>query len=112
MRLYQISILFLFAFTFCVKAQTIPSKNITINDGLPSNTIRCIYKDNDGRMWLGTDSGVDVFDPMLNQFEINYLNNDFTATELVNDFLEDENNFYSDQSILQRLTRPSKVKLA
>ena len=44
-------------------------------------------------MWLGTDSGVDIFDPLLNQFEVQYLNNDFTATELVNDFLENENNF-------------------
>ncbi len=69
-------------------------KNRLDKTGISNNTIRCIYKDKDGRMWLGTDSGVDVFDPMLNQFEINYLNNDFTATELVNDFLEDENNLY------------------
>lgn len=48
MRLRQIIILFLFAITFSIKAQTIPSKNTTVNDGLPSNTIRCIYKDSRG----------------------------------------------------------------
>ena len=37
MRLYQLIILYLIAITLSGKAQTIPSKNITINDGLPSN---------------------------------------------------------------------------
>jgi ligand-binding sensor domain-containing protein len=39
-------------------AQTIPSKNITINDGLPSNGIKCFYKDSRGLMWIGTDAGL------------------------------------------------------
>lgn len=62
MRLHQIIILFLFAITFCVKAQTIPSKNITVNDGLPSNAIRCIYKDSRGLLWIGTDAGLCCYD--------------------------------------------------
>ena len=67
------------------------TKNRFNKKSLSNNTIRCIYKDKDSRMWLGTDSGVDIFDPLLNQFEVQYLNNDLTATELVNDFLENEN---------------------
>ena len=67
------------------------TKNRLNKKSISNNTIRCIYKDKDSRMWLGTDSGVDIFDPLLNQFEIQYLNNDLTATELVNDFLENEN---------------------
>ena len=62
MKLYQITILFLFAIASSVKAQTIPSKNITINDGLPSNTIRCIYKDSRGLLWIGTDAGLCCYD--------------------------------------------------
>ena len=62
MRLHQIIILFLFAITFCVNAQTIPSKNITVNDGLPSNTIRCIYKDSRGLLWIATDAGLCCYD--------------------------------------------------
>ena len=58
MRLHQIIILYLTAITLSFKAQTIPSKNITINDGLPSNTIRCIYKDSRDILWIGTDAGL------------------------------------------------------
>ncbi len=49
-------------FFFLVKSQTIPSKNITIEDGLPSNTIRSIYKDSRGVLWIGTESGLCCFD--------------------------------------------------
>lgn len=45
-----------------INAQTIPSKNITINDGLPSNTIRCIYKDSRGLLWIGTEAGLCCYD--------------------------------------------------
>lgn len=45
-----------------INAQSIPSKNITINDGLPSNTIRCIYKDSRGLLWIGTEAGLCCYD--------------------------------------------------
>lgn len=45
-----------------VVAQTIPSKNITINDGLPSNGIKCFYKDSRGLMWIGTEAGLCCYD--------------------------------------------------
>ncbi|MGA3012440.1 MAG: two-component regulator propeller domain-containing protein [Bacteroidales bacterium] len=38
------------------------SRNFTVNDGLPSNTVRCIYKDTQGRMWIGTGAGLCLFD--------------------------------------------------
>ncbi len=43
-------------------SQVIPSKNITIDDGLPSNTIRAIYKDSRGLLWIGTEAGLCCFD--------------------------------------------------
>ncbi len=42
--------------------QAIPSKNITINDGLPSNSIKCFFKDSRGYMWIGTDAGLCRYD--------------------------------------------------
>ena len=38
------------------------SHNYTVNDGLPSNTVRCIYKDSKDRMWVGTGAGLCQFD--------------------------------------------------
>ncbi|WP_395048878.1 histidine kinase [Flavobacterium sp.] len=52
----------LLLFLEIVVAQTIPSKNITINDGLPSNGIKCFFKDSRGLLWIGTDGGLCCFD--------------------------------------------------
>ncbi len=38
------------------------SRNYTINDGLPDNCIREIYKDSRGFLWIGTDAGLSRFD--------------------------------------------------
>ena len=41
-----------------VFSQTLPCKNSTINDGLPSNSIKCIFKDSRGLLWIGTENGL------------------------------------------------------
>ncbi|MDY6800989.1 MAG: histidine kinase [Bacteroidota bacterium] len=38
------------------------TRNYTINDGLPDNTINTIYKDCKGFLWIGTNAGVAKFD--------------------------------------------------
>ena len=38
------------------------SRNYTINDGLPDNSIRDIFLDDKGFLWLGTDAGLSQFD--------------------------------------------------
>ena len=35
---------------------------LTMRDGLADNTIPCIYKDEDGFMWFGTDDGLSRYD--------------------------------------------------
>ena len=55
-------LLFLLLIINAVIGQTIPSKNITINDGLPSNNIKCFFKDSRGLMWIGTDAGLCCYD--------------------------------------------------
>lgn len=44
-----------------VFSQTLPCKNSTINDGLPSNNIKCIFKDSRGLLWIGTEDGLCSF---------------------------------------------------
>lgn len=48
----------LLSFSIVSFSQTIPCKNITINDGLPSNNIKCIFKDSRGILWIGTEDGL------------------------------------------------------
>ena len=38
-------------------------KQITVNDGLPSNTIQKILEDNLGNLWLSTENGISRFNP-------------------------------------------------
>ena len=55
-------IFFISLFLFQLHAQSLSSINITVNDGLPSNTIRAIYKDSRGLLWIGTDNGLCSYD--------------------------------------------------
>ena len=38
------------------------TRTYTIDDGLPSNQVNCLYQDSTGRLWIGTDAGIGVFD--------------------------------------------------
>ena len=57
-----ILVLVLQSLSFVVKSQTLPSANITLNDGLPSNSIRSIFKDSRGLLWIGTEGGLCCYD--------------------------------------------------
>ena len=55
-------------------AQHAYARHLTIKDGLPSNTVRSIFKDSRGVLWIGTDAGLCTFDgrdfkrfPLLNE---------------------------------------------
>jgi len=48
----------LFALTLNSYAQTYQLENLSTRNGLPNNSIRDIYKDNSGAIWLGTDAGL------------------------------------------------------
>ncbi len=54
--------LFFFFIFQSIVGQTIPCKKITINDGLPSNSIKCFFKDSRGYLWIGTDAGLCRYD--------------------------------------------------
>ena len=37
-------------------------KEFNIDNGLPSNTVRCVFKDSKGLIWIGTQSGLVRYD--------------------------------------------------
>lgn len=54
-----LSIVFFF-FVFISTGQN--AKNFTISDGLPGNSIKCLYKDSNGFMWIATETGLCTYD--------------------------------------------------
>ena len=61
---YLVISIICFAAAFNVVAQIKYSRfeHLTINDGLSSNRIRCLYKDSKDYLWMGTDVGLDRYD--------------------------------------------------
>ncbi|MEK9138160.1 MAG: two-component regulator propeller domain-containing protein, partial [Bacteroidota bacterium] len=59
---------FIFLFLFLllsvetVRCQILPFQSYTARDGLPSNTIRVIYQDTRGYLWIGTNNGLSRYD--------------------------------------------------
>jgi ligand-binding sensor domain-containing protein/signal transduction histidine kinase/DNA-binding response OmpR family regulator len=55
--------LVLFKFTFVIgQVQQLTFKHLTINEGLSQNTVFCIYQDNKGFIWFGTEDGLNRYD--------------------------------------------------
>jgi len=38
------------------------SRNLSIEDGLPSNSVRCLFRASSGLLWIGTDAGLCSYD--------------------------------------------------
>ncbi len=54
-------VLFLFGMlTFCANA-TIQVKHFNTKAGLVNNTVRCFHEDKDGKLWIGTDGGISIY---------------------------------------------------
>ncbi len=64
------------------------SKNYNILNGLPSNAVRCIFKDSRGLFWIGTENGMCLFDG--NKFTTFNTENGL-AGNLIWDIVEDKN---------------------
>jgi len=80
-------IVFLFAVQIGFSQHTQP-KHYGVLDGLPSNTIRCIYKDSRGLMWVGTDDGLCLFD---GKTFTTFTEEDGLVGKLIWDIVEDKN---------------------
>jgi signal transduction histidine kinase/ligand-binding sensor domain-containing protein len=67
-------------------------EHLTVNDGLSSNRIRCIYRDSEGFLWMGTDIGLDKYD----SYQVKkYRNIENQPETISNDILT---NIYEDRS--------------
>jgi ligand-binding sensor domain-containing protein len=54
----------LFTFTTEISSQNNPYHfdHISIEEGLPTNTVNCVYQDRKGFIWIGTDNGLVRYD--------------------------------------------------
>lgn len=51
-----------FFFSISLWSQRPPFKEFNIDNGLPSNMVRCVFKDSKGLIWIGTQSGLVRYD--------------------------------------------------
>ena len=87
MRIAVVTI-FVFSFTCSInfaKAQQQLFKNYTVNDGLISNSIRRVFQDSKGFLWIATLEGLSKYDG--NTFT-NYTTANGLSHNMVNDFYE------------------------
>lgn len=54
--------LFVVLIVLFAKAQQFHTRHISLRDGLPGNSVRAIYKDSKGVLWIGTDVGLCTYD--------------------------------------------------
>jgi len=65
---YAVILLILLCFASQVFAQSfqvlnsLKLKHLKVEDGLSQGTINALYEDNQGFMWIGTETGIDIFD--------------------------------------------------
>ena len=69
-------------------------KNITIEDGLSQSTVKTIYQDSKGYIWIGTDDGLNRY----NGYEFKHYKHDkydknSIANDYICDIIEDKNGY-------------------
>ncbi|MCK4664830.1 MAG: SpoIIE family protein phosphatase [Bacteroidales bacterium] len=84
--------LFLFTIILSVNSQKYYFDNYSVKDGLAQSKIYSIVQDHEGYIWLGTESGISLFDG--SKFE-NYTSDDGLAESAVRTiYLDSENNIW------------------
>jgi len=86
---YFIKIFLTLFLIFCslsiAQTDNIRFEHITVNNGLSSNTVNCIYQDSQGFMWFGTAGGLSKYDGY--NFLI-YSNDPKDSSSLSNNFVQ------------------------
>ena len=52
----------LIAISYSICAQKYPIKKFTVSDGLNSNSALCAFQNDDQKLWIGTDNGINIYD--------------------------------------------------
>ena len=81
-KIFLLYLLLLTISTHSALGTKIYSRNYSINDGLPNNTINDIYKDTRGFLWIGTNAGLVRFDGVnfKNYTSLNGLASDYVIS--------------------------------
>ena len=64
--------------------------NISVSDGLAESTVKVIFEDNNGLMYIGTENGLDVYDGYeFNNYNMNSFDNNSNLGNKVSCISED-----------------------
>ncbi|MEJ5263393.1 MAG: two-component regulator propeller domain-containing protein [Ignavibacterium sp.] len=63
--------------------ENVESKFYTIAEGLPDNSIKSLIEDKQGNLWIGTSSGISMFNPVTERF-VNFNNDDGLISNDIN----------------------------
>ncbi|MDR2916844.1 MAG: response regulator [Tannerella sp.] len=63
-------------------------------NSIPGNDVRCIYKDKNNNMWVGTDKGVSLFDSETNKFTTLRGNDDLSSSTVFDIRQMDDNKLW------------------
>mgnify|MGYP003324034602 FL=1 len=68
-------------------------KNISVSDGLAESTVKVIFEDKNGLMYIGTENGLDVYDGYeFNNYHMNSFDNNSILGNKVSCISEDSKN--------------------
>ncbi len=76
--LFATLLILLFSPKIKAQKEKVEFEYLTINEGLSSNTIRCIFKDSEGLMWFGTDKGLNKYNGRAIE-KFNHISGDSTS---------------------------------
>ena len=66
-------------------------RNISVKDGLAESTVKVIYEDHNGLMYLGTENGLDVYDGYeFNNYHMNSFDDNSILGNKVSSISEDK----------------------
>lgn len=92
---YIVSFLFFFSFSFLFSRNDFQFRHFTVEDGLPSNSVRAIVQDKTGFIWIGTDEGLVRYDgKRVKTFRDNSLDNSVVEIGSVMSLLDVEDNLW------------------
>ena len=92
-RLLHFKIIFviLSLFAFANGQSDFSFKNISVKDGLAESTVKVIYEDHNGLMYLGTENGLDVYDGYeFNNYHMNSFDDNSIFGNKVSSISEDK----------------------
>ena len=100
--------------SYSLTIDNIKFKNITIEDGLSQSTIKTLYQDSNGYIWIGTEDGINRYNGYeFKQYKHDEYDKNSIANSYIVDITEDKNGYIwiSTKSGLSRIdTAKDEIK--